>query len=165
MMRSIIVSLMLSLLVPLSAFAYGQLPKPLPVDLSQLQACLSSRPETLSSTCIGVVAHECLKSADSQQRMTACMVREHVVWNLMLSNDTQALMASLKPGPKQALQEIEREFLASTEKRCAYIRTLWGYSSYIQVVEIERCWMQAKAIHWLWLRGFVEFAKPEKGTP
>ncbi len=144
------------------ASAAGPLPPVQQDDLQIVQSCLSSKTESLGSTCIGVAADACLKSADSQQRMTHCMTRERVVWDLFLNNDYQAIMSNLRFKGRNELREVEREFLRSTERRCTFIRAAWGYSSYIQVVEIEKCWMQATAVQWLWLRNFVEFAKPEK---
>lgn len=141
------------------AAASGPLPPPRPDDMQAVQACLSSREELEQGTCIGAASTLCLKKADSQQRMTDCMTRERAVWDTFLNNDYQAVMQSrISPQARQALLDIERKFVADTEQRCTFIRTFAGYSSFIQVVEIEECWMQATAVQWLWLRDFL----PEK---
>lgn len=144
-----------------TAAAGGPLPPPRPEDLQAVQACLSSRVEFEAVSCIGVAANACLKTADSQQRMTQCMIRERAVWDLFLNNDTPAVMAVLRPPAQRELREIERHFVADTARRCTFIRVAAGYSSYIQVVEIEECMMHAAAVQWLWLREFP--MKPEKG--
>ena len=140
--------------------AGGPLPPALPQDVQDVQACLSSRTADLAATCIGVTAAACLKTADSQQRMTQCMIRERAVWDLFLNNDYPAVMETMRPAAREELRAIERQFVSGTERRCTFIRTAMGYSSYIQVVEIERCMMHATAAQWLWLRDFQ--MKPEK---
>ncbi len=141
-------------------FAAGPLPPPMPQDVQAVQACLASRTADLAATCVGVMSASCLKTADSQQRMTQCMIRERAVWDLFLNNDYQAVMAGLRPAAREELRAIERQFVSGTERRCTFIRTAMGFSSYIQVVEIERCMMHATAVQWLWLRDFQ--MKPEK---
>ena len=140
------------------AGAGGPLPAPRPDDLQAIQACLSSRTAYEQGSCVGAASTICLKTADSQQRMTNCMTRERAVWDLFLNNDYQAIMQGANPKVRQALLDIERKFVADTDQRCTFIRTFAGYSSYIQVVEIEECWMHATAVQWLWLRDFL----PEK---
>jgi uncharacterized protein YecT (DUF1311 family) len=138
-----------------SAGAGASLPAPLPQDVQAVQACLGSRQAMQQASCIGTVADVCLKTADSQQRMTHCMVREHAVWDLFLNNDYPEVMKSLAPAAQRELLEVERQFVTGTERRCTFIRKAMGFSSYIQVVEIEECWMHATAVQWLWLREFL----------
>jgi uncharacterized protein YecT (DUF1311 family) len=158
--RFLFVALLLALPAR-EALAGRPLPLALPQDVRAVQACLGSRTSDLSATCIGVMSASCLKTADSQQRMTQCMIRERAVWDLFLNNDYQAVMANLRPAAREQLRAIERQFVSGTERRCTFIRTAMGYSTYIQVVEIERCMMHATAVQWLWLRDFQ--MKPEKG--
>ncbi len=138
-----------------AATAGGKLPPPLPQDVRAVQACLGSRQAMQQAACIGTVADACLKTADSQQRMTQCMVREHAVWDLFLNNDYPEVIKGLAPAAQRELLAVERQFVANTERRCAFIRTAMGFSSYVQVVEIEECWMHATAVQWLWLRDFL----------
>lgn len=148
--------LALFLAIVSAAQAGGPLPPPRPDDLKAVQTCLASRDEFSQASCIGAASTVCLKTADSQQRMTDCMTRERAVWDTFLNNDYQAIMQSrTNPQARQALLDIERKFVADTEQRCTFIRTFAGYSSFIQVVEIEECWMQATAVQWLWLRDFL----------
>ena len=137
-----------------TATAAGRLPPAAPGDVQAIQACLGSRNVNLAASCIGVVADACLKTADSQQRMTQCMVRERAVWDLFLNNDYPVVLSVMRPGARNELREIERAFVRDMERRCTFIRTAWGYSSYIQVVEIEQCMLRATAVQWLWLRDF-----------
>jgi hypothetical protein len=137
------------------ANAGGKLPPPRPEDLEALQACLGSRVAFEAASCIGAAANACLKTADSQQRMTQCMVRERAVWDTFLANDMEVVMVHLSPAARSELLEIDRHFRADTDRRCTFIRKAAGYSSYIQVVEIEECAMHATAVQWLWLRDFL----------
>lgn len=137
------------------ADAGGKLPPAAPQDIASVQACLSSRQAMQQASCIGAAADVCLKTADSQQRMTNCMVRERAVWDLFLNNDYPEVMKGLRPEAQRELLEVERQFVANTERRCTFIRKAAGYSSYIQVVEIEECMMHATAVQWLWLRDFL----------
>jgi uncharacterized protein YecT (DUF1311 family) len=141
--------------------ARGTLPAALPQDVQAVQACLGSRDAFQAPSCIGAAANACLKTADSQQRMTQCMIRERAVWDLFLNNDYQVVMSVMRPEAQGELREIERAFVRDMERRCTFIRKAWGYSSYIQVVEIEECMMHATAVQWLWLRDFP--MKKEKG--
>jgi uncharacterized protein YecT (DUF1311 family) len=134
-----------------AASAGGQLPPAAPQDVQAVQ----------QASCIGAVADVCLQTADSQQRMTQCMVREHAVWDLFLNNDYPEVMKGLAPAVQRELLEVERQFVSGTERRCTFIRKAMGYSSYIQIVEIEECWMHATAVQWLWLRDFLP--EREKG--
>lgn len=147
--------------VPITASAGGKLPPAAPHDVQAVQACLGSRSQFDAASCIGVVANACLKTADSQQRMTHCMIREHTVWDLFLNNDYPEVLKGLAPAAQRELRDVERQFVANTERRCAFIRTAMGFSSYVQVVEIEECWMHATAVQWLWLRDFLPIK--EKG--
>jgi uncharacterized protein YecT (DUF1311 family) len=138
-----------------TASAGGKLPPAAPHDVQAVQACLGSRWQFDAASCIGAVANACLKTADSQQRMTQCMVRERAVWDLFLNNDYPEVMKSLAPAAQRELREVERQFVTNTERRCTFIRTAMGFSSYVQVVEIEACMMHATAVQWLWLRDFL----------
>lgn len=137
------------------ATAGGKLPPPLPQDVQAVQACLGSRQAMQQAACIGTVSDVCLKTADSQQRMTQCMVREHAVWDLFLNNDYPEVMKGLAPAAQRELLEVERQWVNNTERRCTFIRKAMGFSSYVQVVEIEECMMHATAVQWLWLRDFL----------
>ena len=90
------------------------------------------------------------------------MTRERAVWDLFLNNDYQALMANPRLKMRRELRIVERRFLTATERRCNFVRTAREYAFYVQLAEIEKCWMQATAVQWLWLRDFVDLAKPEK---
>jgi hypothetical protein len=83
------------------------------------------------------------------------MVRERAVWDTFLANDMEVVMVHLSPAARSELLEIDRHFRADTDRRCTFIRKAAGYSSYIQVVEIEECAMHATAVQWLWLRDFL----------
>ena len=148
-----------------SGLAWAGVPPPAqPGDLQIVHACLTSRTASLSSTCIGVASDACLKGTTSPQQRAQCMTRERAVWDLFLNNDYQALMANLRFKARRELRIIERRFLAATERRCNFVRTAWEreYAHDVERAEIEKCWMQATAVQWLWLRDFVDLAKPEK---
>jgi uncharacterized protein YecT (DUF1311 family) len=129
-------------------------PAALPQDIQAVQACLGSRQAMQQASCIGAAANPCLQAADSQQRMTACMMRERVVWDLFLNNDYPEVLKSLPPRPREALRAIQRNFITERDRRCTFVRMASGYSSYIQVAGIEECMMHATAVQWLWLRNF-----------
>ena len=148
-----------------SGLAWAGAPPPAqPGDLQIVHACLTSRTASLSSTCIVVASDACLKGATSPQQRAQCMTRERAVWDLFLNNDYQALMANLRFKARRELRIIERRFLAATERRCNFVRTAREreYAHDVERAEIEKCWMQATAVQWLWLRDFVDLAKPEK---
>lgn len=130
-------------------------PAALPQDIQAVQACLGSRQAMQQASCIGAAANPCLQTADSQQRMTACMMRERVVWDLFLNNDYPEVLKGLQPKAREEMRAIERNFIADRDRRCTFVRVAAGYSSYIQVVDIEECMMHATAAQWLWLRNFL----------
>ncbi|MCC6947039.1 MAG: DUF1311 domain-containing protein [Bradyrhizobiaceae bacterium] len=103
--------------------AFAQADKPDPQDAAAVEACLknaraNSRPP---ESCIGIVADPCLdKAEDPTTYGTAkCSEREHLVWDERLNRAYRELMADLEPEKRTELRDMQRSWIAFSDKKCA----------------------------------------------
>jgi uncharacterized protein YecT (DUF1311 family) len=123
-----------------------------PAAAKVLNTCLA-KAGNLEPSCIGLVADACLKTADSTQRMGDCETRELKVWDRWLNRDYAVVMARL-PAPAQTqLRDIERAFVADTDRRCGFLSVVNGPTA-INTPPQQECRLRATAMQWLWLKAF-----------
>jgi uncharacterized protein YecT (DUF1311 family) len=148
--RTVAIAIMSGLALHSSASAAGD-----PLDARKIDLCLEQRGENLAAGCIGIVMDECLKTADSQERMWLCVKRERAVWDDWLNRDYDTVMGTLAPPARSELRDIERAFVAGMERKCTFVRVATGMTSTIQLPDIENCYLHETAEQWLWLRTFL----------
>jgi uncharacterized protein YecT (DUF1311 family) len=70
--------------------------------------------------CIGVVADPCLEKSEdpSTHGMADCSRREHAVWDERLNAAYRQLMIDLEPKQRVALREMQRAWIAFSDKKC-----------------------------------------------
>ena len=76
--------------------------------------------------CIGRVSEPCLdrKTTQSTADMTACIDREQAVWDDILNETYRRLRAKLDDGQRVKLRDMQRAWIASRDKTCAFY---WDY--------------------------------------
>jgi uncharacterized protein YecT (DUF1311 family) len=92
-------------------------------DLSIVQACLAKRQTTAEQErCIEVVAKPCIgdEGARAPFDVMACLRREQLVWDQMLNAAYGKLQKNLEDGQRNKLREMQRSWLDTREKTCAF---------------------------------------------
>ncbi len=128
-------------------------PPPDPDAGARLIAACVAGAGNMATSCIGLMADTCLKTADSTQRMAECETHELKIWDGWLNRDYPAVMARLKPRARTALRRIEHAFVAETARRCGFIATVNGPTT-MNAPHVAECRLRATAIQWLWLKDF-----------
>jgi uncharacterized protein YecT (DUF1311 family) len=97
-------------------------------DSARIQDCVKTKgpDEAKWESCIGIVAEPCL--ADDRIRstadQTACADREQAVWDDILNETFRRLREKLDDAQKDKLRDMQRAWIASREKTCAFY---WDY--------------------------------------
>ena len=122
-------------------------------DSTRIESCLA-KAGNLTGACIGIVADDCLKTADSTQRMGDCEARERAIWNGWLKRDGVTVQAGLKPPARARFAAIGKAFEADTARRCGFVAAVSGPTT-MNRPAMEECALHAAAEQWLWLRSFL----------
>ncbi len=111
---------------PVSAWA--QKPSQAARDSATIQDCIkSSGADTgKAETCIGRVSDSCLNldATKSTADQNACIDRERLVWDDILNETFRRLREKLDDAQKAKLRDMQRAWIASKEKTCAFY---WDY--------------------------------------
>jgi uncharacterized protein YecT (DUF1311 family) len=102
----------------------AQAGKPDPRDIAAVQKCLDAakdKPQDIER-CVGIVANPCLEgdNAQSTADMVKCSAREHAVWDGILNKTYARLRESLDKEQQTKLRDMQRAWIASREKTCAF---------------------------------------------
>ena len=94
-------------------------------DTADIEDCLKSKPDAQES-CIGIVSNPCLDrdSTKSTADQNACINREFAVWDDILNETYRRLREKLDDAQKVKLRDMQRAWVASKEKTCAFY---WDY--------------------------------------
>ena len=94
-------------------------------DTADIEDCLKSKPDAQES-CIGIVSNPCLDrdSTKSTADQNACIDREFAVWDDILNETYRRLRDKLDDAQKTKLRDMQRAWVASKEKTCAFY---WDY--------------------------------------
>lgn len=105
----------------LEAEAVGAVPSG--EDEAKLQQCLEAvrKAESDARACIGVVADPCLDSSGeaSPQGMIACIDREVVLWDRMMSARFGSLMSRIDETVGERVRDVQESWVSYRDKRCA----------------------------------------------
>ncbi len=99
--------------------------KPTVKDTRAIEDCLKSKPDAQDS-CIGIVSDPCLNrdTTKSTADQNACIDRELAVWDDILNETFRRLRDKLDEAQKVKLRDMQRAWIASKEKTCAFY---WDY--------------------------------------
>lgn len=92
-----------------------------------IQDCVKTKTATgMGETCIGIVSSPCLerKAAPSTADMVNCVAGEQAVWDDILNETFRRLRDRLDDTQKAKLREMQRAWIASRDKTCAFY---WDY--------------------------------------
>lgn len=105
--------------------AAAQTPKPTVKDTRAIEDCIKSKPGKEES-CIGIVSNPCLDrdATKSTADQNACIDREVAVWDDILNETFRRLRDKLDDTQKTKLRDMQRAWVASKEKTCAFY---WDY--------------------------------------
>lgn len=99
-----------------------------PADRAAVQQCLDEKAVAGEEreSCIGVVADTCLDKGDdpSTYGMADCSKREYLVWDERLNETYRKMMAELEPGQQRELRELQRAWIAFSDKKCGFYRVM-----------------------------------------
>jgi len=105
--------------------AAAQNTRPAVKDSRAIEDCIKSKPGGEES-CIGIVSDPCLKrdATKSTTDQNACIDRELAVWDDILNETFRRLRDKLDDTQKGKLRDMQRAWVASKEKTCAFY---WDY--------------------------------------
>jgi uncharacterized protein YecT (DUF1311 family) len=97
---------------------------PAPKDLKAVEACLEAKGEHPSDreACIGVVAKPCIgdEGARAPSEIIACLDRERLAWDHLLSNAYDKLRGALDDSRRNKLRDMQKSWLDTRERTCAF---------------------------------------------
>jgi uncharacterized protein YecT (DUF1311 family) len=145
--------------LPQAAFAQSKLRA---ADSNAIQDCVKTNtgPDKNWERCIGTVEKTCIKDAASTADMIACISREQVVWDDILNETYRRLSEKLDAGQKTKLRDMQRAWIASREKTCAFY---WDYFQGTMASPMSAsCVNRATGRRALFLLGFLNDALDRK---
>ena len=160
-MRSIVLFATLVLCAAGVSPAMAQTAKPSPKDMAKIQNCLKSKPLAQES-CIGIVADPCLDSDETKSTadQNACNDRELAVWDSILNESFRKLRDKLDDTQKGKLRDMQRAWIASKEKTCAFY---WDYYQGTMASPMASyCVSKETGRRALFLRAFLQDADDNK---
>lgn len=126
----------------------------------KIQDCVKTKnAKGLAETCIGIVSDPCLdrKETASTADMNACITKEQVVWDDILNETFRRLRAKLDDGQQVKLRDMQRAWLVSREKTCAFY---WDYFQGTMASPMSAgCVNRETARRALFLLGFLDDAE------
>ena len=98
--------------------------KPSAKDVAVIQKCIKAKTARnwAWENCIGIISKPCVKDegAMPSHEVIACERREQVVWDNILNETFRGLLAKLDEAQQQKLREMQRAWIASRDKSCAF---------------------------------------------
>ena len=123
-------------------------PDLLPEDQAAMEQCLQSAFErgVREEECIGFVQDPCQETPDGQSTAgsVGCIAREHAFWDRLLNQSYARLREAGSAEQNVALRDLQRQWLAWREARCAYEAQLYEGGTYGNVVA-NHCFTQETA--------------------
>jgi len=120
-----------ALLVLAISSASAQNRQPDADDSKAIQDCIKTaasagKPMSAAESCVGTVSNPCLDDPKTKSTadMNTCIDREKVVWDDILNEAYRELRAKLDDKQKEKLRDVQRAWIASRDKSCAFY---WDY--------------------------------------
>jgi uncharacterized protein YecT (DUF1311 family) len=153
MMRSV---LFVAALI-LSAAAFAQ-DKPAAKDVAVIEKCIKAKTgrHWAWERCVGSISKPCAKNEESMRpsEVIACEGRERAVWDSILNESYRRLREALDDEQKGKLQEMQRAWMASRDKTCAFLYDY--FQGTMANPMIAACLSRATGMQALYLRGFAD---------
>jgi uncharacterized protein YecT (DUF1311 family) len=119
-MRSTII-FVIALFLSASAFAQD---KPNGKDVVVIENCIKIKTgrNWAWENCIGIISKPCAKNeaAMPSHEVVTCDRREQAVWDNILNDTFRSLLGKLDETQQQKLREMQRAWIASRDKSCAF---------------------------------------------
>lgn len=147
--------------VVLASPALAQTSKPSARDSAVIQDCLKSKADA-QERCIGIVSGPCLNrdQTKSTADMNECIGREQAVWDDILNETFRRLRDKLDEQQKVKLRDMQRAWIASKEKTCAFY---WDYFQGTMASPMSaECVNKETARRALFLLGFLQDAEDNR---
>jgi uncharacterized protein YecT (DUF1311 family) len=105
--------------------------------------------------CIGIISEVCSKDEPSMapSEVIACYAREQVVWDDILNQSYRRLREALDDKQQSKLREMQRAWIASRDKNCAFIYDYFQGSMANPMM--AACMSRATGMQALFLLGFA----------
>ncbi|HMF22310.1 MAG TPA: lysozyme inhibitor LprI family protein [Pseudolabrys sp.] len=98
--------------------------KPSAKDAAAIQRCIKVKTGRNWDweNCIGIISKPCSKdeAAMPSHEVIACERREQAVWDNILNETFRSLLGKLDEAQQQKLREMQRAWIASRDKSCAF---------------------------------------------
>jgi len=125
-----------------------------------IQDCVKTKSATgMGELCIGIVSSPCLErnAAPSTADMVNCVAGERAVWDDILNETFRRLRDKLDDEQKAKLREMQRAWIASRDKTCAFY---WDYYQGTMATPMSaECVNRQTAERALFLLGFLNDAE------
>ena len=99
--------------------------KPRAKDIAAIQNCIKAKTgrNWAWENCIGIISNPCVKdeAAIPSHEVIACERREQAVWDSILNEAFRGLMTKLDETQQQKLREMQRAWIVSRDKSCAFL--------------------------------------------
>jgi uncharacterized protein YecT (DUF1311 family) len=106
-----------------------------PADRAAIQRCLDEKAAVGEErdTCVGSLADACLDKGDdpSTYGMADCSKREYLVWDERLNETYRRMMAELERDQQRELRDLQRAWIAFSDKKCSFYRVMQPQGSII----------------------------------
>lgn len=125
---------------------------------ASVEACLAaSKAQPNTDTCIGVTSSSCIgpdEGSKPDSSVVACLNAEQQQWDKVLNASFQALVKGLEPEQQQKLREMQRSWIETRERTCAF------YYDYFEGTManpmIANCLNRETARRAIFLKGFAD---------
>jgi uncharacterized protein YecT (DUF1311 family) len=156
-MRSVIF-VVIALFLGAPAFAQD---KPNAKDTAAIQKCIKTKTgrNWAWENCVGVVSEPCAKNeaAMSSSEIMACYRREQAVWDNIVNETFRSLREKLDDTQQQKLREMQRAWIVSRDKSCAFFYDYFEGS--MANTMIAACEARETGRRALFLLGFLDDAE------
>ncbi len=153
-------ALVLALLWVLGMPALAQ-DKPNAKDAAVIERCIKTKTgrNWAWEKCIGIVSEPCAKNELSMapSEVIACSAREQAVWDDILNESYRRLRAKLNDEQQMKLHDMQRAWMASRDKNCAFIYDYFQGSMANPMM--AACASRATGMQALFLLGFADDAE------
>lgn len=106
-----------------------------PADRATVQKCLDEKIAASEERegCVGVIADPCLEKSEDPSTfgMADCSRREYAVWDDRLNETYRKLMKELDAKQQRELRELQRAWIAFSDRKCGFHRVMQPEGSII----------------------------------
>jgi uncharacterized protein YecT (DUF1311 family) len=106
-----------------------------PADRAAIQRCLDEKTVAGEERegCVGSLAEACLDKGEDPSTfgMAECSKREYLVWDERLNATYRKMMDELAPDQRRELRDLQRAWIAFSDKKCGFYRVMQPEGSII----------------------------------